>query len=485
MPKSAAAPAPVRKRVSSTAPTRALARTPRPEAPARAVTASPVRTRPASAAYGSTSAMHVIADVLAADSGEAAIRTALDGVREAFEWEYASYWKLDEASDTVGFDSDSGTGGADFMRASKATRFGEGQGINGRAWEARELVFVENLGDVKDCPRRVPAQRAGIRSGVAFPVMVGARVLGTLDFFTRQKLRKTDPRLTALRVLATLIASAIERAAMQLRQAEILTAAERSIGSLTTSSRALSDVAAKMSADSRRSADEASTMSAAVEQMQMAVSSVAAATEELGATVREISMDAAESARVAKEARDLAEIAARIVEELSGSSEAIGEVTKAIRGIAQQTNLLALNATIEAARAGEAGRGFAVVANEVKELARETAKATDDISRRVRGIQDETLKTVGSIREIVRVVGRIESFTSSIASSVEQQSIAVTEIAQNASETSQGMSNVATGIVQLSQSAETTEASARQTEASAHEVRARADELAKLVDYAE
>ena len=194
-------------------------------------------------------------------------------------------------------------------------------------------------------------------------------------------------------------------------------------------------------------------------------------------------MDAAESARVAKEAREVAEPAARIVQELTGSSEAIGEVTKAIRGIAQQTNLLALNATIEAARAGEAGRGFGVVANEVKELARETARATDDITRRVRGIQDETAKTVGSIRDIVRVVGRIESFTASIASSVEQQAIAVEQIAQNANETSQGMASVATGIVQLSQSAETTEASARQTETSAHEVGARAGDLAKLVDY--
>ena len=425
--------------------------------------------------------MQVIAALLAASSGDAAIGACLDGVRTAFGWEYASYWRFDPDTNALRFERDSGHVGADFMAASRSALFREGAGVNGRAWRARELIFVEDLGEVRDCPRKAPAQRAGIRSGVAFPVMHAGQVVGTLDFFTTERVGGDDPRLPVLRTLSTIVSSAIERTAMQERQRAILGAAERSIGSLVQSSRTLDDVSARLSGESLQAAEDATSMSAAVNQMRMAVSNVAGATEEMSATVRDVADNATESERVAREARQSAELADSIVKTLSTSSEAIGNVSAVIRGIAQQTNLLALNATIEAARAGEAGRGFAVVANEVKELARETAAATDQITARVRSIQADTGKTVAAIEGVLRVFGRIETYTGSIAAAVQQQAAAVREIAQNASETNAGMASFADGITQMTSRAQVTRASAVETTAGAQQVRVLADELAAMV----
>jgi methyl-accepting chemotaxis protein len=449
------------------------ARAPKPRAEAK----QPVGSEKKSAA----AALGILAEVLAARSSAEAIGIALESVRAQFDWEYGSYWRRDGETDTLVFERDSGRVGADFMRASKAARFEEGVGINGRAWAARELVFVENLADVRDCPRRAPAQRAGIQSGVSFPVLRGDEVVGTLDFFTRERLDEDDPRLALLRVLATVVSGAINRTALQERQLAMLSMVDKSVGALVQSSSSLSELAAKLTGDAGRSAQDAASMSAAVRQIQAAVASVAAATEEMSATVREISRDADESARVAREGRQAAEMAARIVGTLAERSEAIGNVTKSIRAIAQQTNLLALNAAIEAARAGGAGRGFAVVANEVKELARETARATDDISGRIRGIQDDTSKTVSTITDVLRVVGQIESVTANIAASVEQQAAAVREIAKNATETSETMTHVGTGITQMTATVRSGQDSALATEVSAREVRALADDLARVV----
>ena len=189
--------------------------------------------------------------------------------------------------------------------------------------------------------------------------------------------------------------------------------------------------------------------------------SVAAGTEEMGASINEISHSATEAATVATTAVTAAADASARIDRLGEASQQIGKVVDTITSIAEQTNLLALNATIEAARAGEMGKGFAVVANEVKELAQETAKATEDISARVGGIQQETAEAVATIRQISDVIGRVNEYVTTIASAVEEQSattsqmsVSVHQAANGSSQMAENVQSVATIVAQTDQSVE-------------------------------
>lgn len=166
---------------------------------------------------------------------------------------------------------------------------------------------------------------------------------------------------------------------------------------------------------------------------------------------------------------------------LGESSAEIGNVIKVINSIAQQTNLLALNATIEAARAGEAGKGFAVVANEVKELAQETAKATEDIRRRIQAIQSDTEAAVSAITEISRIIAQINDTQSTIASAVEEQTATTNEMGRNVTEAATGSNDIAENITGVARSASETTTAAATTSQAAEELARMAAELQQLV----
>ncbi|QDT69872.1 Methyl-accepting chemotaxis protein PctC [Planctomycetes bacterium MalM25] len=295
----------------------------------------------------------------------------------------------------------------------------------------------------------------------------------------------------------------IERIQIILQQvtqtSSTLTGASQRLTSNATELAAGAEQTGQQSAVVSSSADQMSTSIASVaatsEQMSANVRSVATATEEMNSTITEIARNAEQSATVADQAAQLAEISNDRVGGLGESADEIGKVIEVIQDIAEQTNLLALNATIEAARAGEAGKGFAVVASEVKDLAKQTASATDDIRQRIEGIQGSTGEAVDSIREITSVITNVNDVARTIAAAVEEQSITTREISQNVAEaasatdvvvagiteTANVSSSISTSMTSVDEGAKQTATAATDTEQAGKQVSQLATELDGLV----
>jgi methyl-accepting chemotaxis protein len=227
--------------------------------------------------------------------------------------------------------------------------------------------------------------------------------------------------------------------------------------SLASASEELTATSQQMSANAEETSAQANVVAAGAEQVNKNLQTVATGTEEMSASIKEIAKNAHESAKVATSAVKVAEDTTQIVGKLGDSSIEIGQVIKVITSIAQQTNLLALNATIEAARAGEAGKGFAVVANEVKELAKQTAKATEDISRKIEAIQGDTKNAVGSaIGQISEVIKQVNDISNTIATAVEEQNATTNEMARNVGEAAKGSGEITKNIGGVADAAKST-----------------------------
>ncbi len=288
--------------------------------------------------------------------------------------------------------------------------------------------------------------------------------------------------LTTLGVLgvSTMIARRLTREAR--RQAALVGGIVDNTHALASASEELTSVSQQMSAAAEQTTAQANLVSAAAEQVSGNARTVSSSIDNLVASIHDIARNAQDAAATARKAVEMATATSATMDALGRSSQEIGAVVKVINTIAEQTNLLALNATIEAARAGEAGKGFAVVANEVKELARETAKATEDIGGRIEGMQGDTARAVAAIAEIGTVIEKIDALQTRIAAAVEEQSVTTSEISRNIGEATTGSGEIAENIVQVAQAAQSTAEGASNTQVSSQELARMAQALQRLVD---
>jgi methyl-accepting chemotaxis protein len=265
----------------------------------------------------------------------------------------------------------------------------------------------------------------------------------------------------------------------------VVRAIRRTIGGagqrMVDASGSLAELSLSLSAAAEEAQAQAQTVSEAATDVNAHIQTVAVATDELTRAVQEIASSATGASDVATSAVGLVESATAIVGKLGDSSAQIGEVVDVITSIAEQTNLLALNATIEAARAGESGKGFAVVANEVKELARQTAQATDVIGQKVAAIQADTGAAVTAIHEVAEVIGTISESQGVIAAAVEEQSAATAEIARTVELVARGASEIAASIEGVTGAAASTSEAASATHDAAGDLVEVSDELNAVV----
>jgi methyl-accepting chemotaxis protein len=325
-----------------------------------------------------------------------------------------------------------------------------------------------------------------LANGIFVAVFLSRRICGATQAVLRQAeaiasgdLTRDDLQLRSRDELGDLT-MAINKMSGSLKRM-ILAITENAV-QVARASEELNTTSQQITANSEETSAQADMVSKAAEAVSQNLQTVATGAEEMGTSIKEIAKNATDAARVATSAVKVAETTTATISKLGDSSTEIGQVIKVITSIAQQTNLLALNATIEAARAGEAGKGFAVVANEVKELAKETAKATEDISRKIEAIQTDTTAAVDAIASISGVINQINDISSTIATAVEEQNATTNEMSRNVSEAAHSSGEITSNITGVAEAAQSTTRGATDTQKASQQLVETSTQLRRLVE---
>jgi methyl-accepting chemotaxis protein len=368
--------------------------------------------------------------------------------------------------------------------------------LSGVVSEANQALALRLTADGAAQRQQVDEQNAASRTLVVVMLLGGLLVAIALAAWVARTIRRPIAALmSALERIAdgdltTQIPvnsnDEIGRMAKALRDAmaEIRTVMARvasSAADLATASKGLSGTNRRIADSAAQASGRAGEVSTAAQQVSHSVQTVAAGAVQMGASIHEVARSAQDASDVGAEAVKAAQQTNGTIEKLGLSSAEIGNVIKVITSIAEQTNLLALNATIEAARAGEAGKGFAVVASEVKDLAQETARATEDISRRIEAIQGDSRGAVEAIAQIVQIIDRMNSYQTAIASAVEEQAATASEMSRSVAQAANGSQEIAQAIGGVAQAAQTTTGGVTETEHAAAQMAGLSGQLQELV----